>query len=195
MRTILTAVTMCLAFAPNLGIGATIHEDVFSVHNSSPFHFGIDIGVTGSYVSLSVGENLRFPSHYDIRVTSHTADAPKYWNIVQAGDVFSKGAIHSGKLPALLTPFMGSNFPTLTVGEEFHIATGYGDYNSMNYDVIPIFGWAHFRITNGVLTVVDSVLTLDSPGVIVGTTTLAPEPSSLTMIVMPMLVLAALRPR
>jgi hypothetical protein len=40
------------------------------------------------------------------------------------------------------------------------------------------YGWVHLRPVNGVLTMVGNVMSYGSPGIVVGTTMLVPEPAT-----------------
>jgi hypothetical protein len=103
------------------------------------------------------------------------------WYVVHSGDVFSRATIAAGDFT-----------PLVTFGPTYHppVNVSSGDlYLGINTGVgidIPedrtAYGWVHLRPNNfGILTMVENVMSYDSLGIIVGTTTLVPEPATLTM--------------
>jgi hypothetical protein len=107
------------------------------------------------------------------------------WYIVHSGDEFSRANVAAGQFPTLIqvspgTPIPG---PSLTVGTgDFWLGVATG---TVLFGERTVYGWVHLHPTapfSTTLQMVDNVMTYNSLGVIVGTTTaLVPEPSSIAM--------------
>jgi len=107
------------------------------------------------------------------------------WYVVHSGDQFSRANIAAGQFPKLISVSPGTPIPgpSLTVGTSdfwLGVATGtvlFGDRT--------VYGWVHLQPSSPgstSLQMVANVMTYNSLGVIVGTTTaLVPEPSTIAM--------------
>ncbi len=120
-----------------------------------------------------------------IKVDTLTADGGSDWFLVQPGDVFSRSTIDAGEFPTIinLVPrpiVMGE----VTVGsDEFYlgVSTGKGT-NAQHIPYRTAYGWVHLRPVDGVLTMVENVMSYNSRGIIVGTTTVVPEPAAWALV-------------
>ena len=105
------------------------------------------------------------------------------WYLVHPGDHFDKATIQSNAFPAIVT-FIVFNLPAVTVGSgDFYLGvnTGLGFEPDLFHRQRTVFGWVHLQpVSPGSTTLVmlGNVMSYDSPGIIVGTTTLVPEPGA-----------------
>ena len=118
--------------------------------------------------------------------------------VVKPGDVFSPAAIKNNQFTPILT-FGPVSYPSAFVGSgDFYlgVSTGIGYSDSPFRGNRTAFGWVHLHPVNGVLTMVSNVMSYNSPGIIVGTTTLVPEPGAVGLIAMALTAFAfPIRPR
>jgi hypothetical protein len=106
------------------------------------------------------------------------------WFLVQPGDTFSAATINAGQFPVIhdVNPPHGGE---VTVGPgEFYLGvrTGRGFGGPGGKPNRNAYGWVHLRPENGMLTMVQNVMSYNSRGIIVGTTTVVPEPSTVLSI-------------
>jgi len=115
------------------------------------------------------------------------------WYLVSSGDPFGFATLAGGRFtpisiaydyaPSSQTVLVGSNefylgvSTTSTNGEG--ITEPYCDPNE--YQCRNVFGWMRLRNAGGQLEMVDNAVAYGSLGIIVGTTDLVPEPSTLTL--------------
>lgn len=107
------------------------------------------------------------------------------WYVVHSGDEFSRANISAGRFPTLIqvspsTPIPGQS---LTVGTgDFWLGAATG---TVLFGQRTVYGWVRLQPLfpgSTTLQMVDNVMTYNSLGVIVGTTTvLVPEPSTIAM--------------
>ncbi len=121
--------------------------------------------------------------HYDlttIRGINENIDEGSAWYVVSPGDVFSKQSIENGFFDPLIS--FGPVFhPAVAVGFGQDIYLGVNSGQGFGPDDRNVFGWVLLRPISGVLTMVENVMSYDSPGIVIGTTTLVPEPSTMAM--------------
>jgi len=103
--------------------------------------------------------------------------------------------IVSANDPVSLQPIMAGSYTELTYpnnydfanGSTFYLGfyTGYNPWDSHgNYTGIytnPVFGWGRFRNNDGVIEMLSSGLEYGGGGILAGTLTIIPEPSSLAL--------------
>ncbi len=121
-----------------------------------------------------------------LRGVNVNLDEGSDWYVVNPGDVFSAENIANGLFTPLITVFSSPTLhPAVELGNAFSdiylgVNTGRGS-NGRN-----VFGWVHLRPNNitgsASLDMLANVVSYDSQGIIVGTTTAVPEPSSLALI-------------
>lgn len=105
--------------------------------------------------------------------------------LVKPGDVFSPTNIQAGSFPKVFVVYPPAA-ATVTVGAGdfyFGISTGVGTIPNPQYYVPnrTAFGWVHIHpISGNSVAMVDNVMSYNSPGIIVGTTTLVPEPATIS---------------
>jgi len=118
-----------------------------------------------------------------------SADEESDWYVVHPGDIFSPGSIANHSFPLLIdyTTVPGTVGPPLTVGtDDFYLGvrTGVG-YSFDGLYHLPhrtVYGWVHLQSIGGTLTMLGNVMSYDSPGIIVATNTVVPEPSALLLL-------------
>lgn len=149
------------------------------------------------------GENFSFTVWQDAAATDPTTiwlnydgshvsfggtnvDEESDWYLVHPGDHFGKTAIQAGAYPTIW------GFPVPSVNANVGSSDFYlGVSTGQGYDYVPelggnkghrtAFGWVHLQpVAPGSTTLVmlGNVMSYDSPGIIVGTTTLVPEPTT-----------------
>ena len=120
-----------------------------------------------------------------LQLINTNLDEGSDWFVVQPGDVFSQPAIAESMFPLLFevssyTPIPG---PSLTVGtDDFWLGVATG---TVLFGQRTAYGWMHLQPSfpgSTSLQMVENVMTYDSLGVVIGTTTaLVPEPSTIAM--------------
>jgi PEP-CTERM motif len=128
-----------------------------------------------------------------INGSGQVIDTGSNWYVVHAGDIFSRSEINTGKFSPLVE-FGPTFYPSVNVGTEFYVgvSTGQGFDGPQDRTV---YGWAHLRQQDGFMTMIENVMSYDSPGIIVGTTTLVPEPGTIALVGLGIVMLATQRPR
>lgn len=89
-----------------------------------------------------------------------------------AGAAFAPGTVSNGSF----TPFVYSSNYVLT--GDFFVGLVTPSKDSSFATLPPAYGWARLRSSNGVLSLVDHAIDYSGNGLIVGTTTVVPEPGS-----------------
>jgi hypothetical protein len=119
-----------------------------------------------------------------IKASVLTADEGSDWFLVQPGDAFSRATINAGQFPTIINLIPPPAGGEVTVGSgEFYLGVSTGSWmTSPDERPRTAYGWVHLRPVNGVLTMVSNVMSYNSPGIIVGTTTLVPEPATCVLV-------------
>jgi hypothetical protein len=106
------------------------------------------------------------------------ADEGSDWYVVSPGNPFSQNTI-SAELHQPIVTFNEYSYPPAVVGTgEFFL----GVATNIGFPTYPpvrtVYGWVHLKPVNGMITMVSNVMSYDSRGIIVGTTTVVPEPEA-----------------
>ncbi len=109
------------------------------------------------------------------------------WYVVRAGDDFTKDAVHNGVFPTYLDKTVTTSpYPirSIPIGDFYvGVRTGRGGgwYPGVpNFpDTWDIFGWVKLRNTGAQLEMISNVVAYGVQGIVIGTTQVVPEPSSL----------------
>jgi PEP-CTERM motif len=196
---------------------STVHAQTVVVNDNVSFDFGPIDGLPqfgNSHFSVSkyvthgpgsacylagcdTGMSMQYESQ-TLQFTTVTLEEQSDWFLVELGDAFSDSSISIGQFPVIFDA--GSAWPGSPVGGQ--VVVGPGDFylgvrTGAGWDVFPgpprrnVYGWVHMRPVNGVLTMVENVMSYDSRGIIVGTTTLVPEPSTFASALLGMGLFAA----
>lgn len=97
------------------------------------------------------------------------------WYVVDRGDTFSESTADT--FPAVYVNYSGMSPVPVEVGlEDFYLGI------RTSGDRRTAYGWVHLRPSNGVLSMVQNVMSYNSRGIIVGTTTVVPEPPSIAAV-------------
>lgn len=173
--------TWGLAFAPAFGQVVVENDNVVYNDSLNKLSFSVykeaeigDVNFTVANFTLS-GSELKFDGA--------SLDEGSSWYVVQPGDVFSPQTIASGQFTPLVT-FGPLPHPAVDVGDgDFYL--GIRTY-SLNVPGKPAFGWVHLNSDGTELaphaTMVSNAMSYGSQGIIIGTTTLVPEPCGLAMV-------------
>ncbi|HUI07808.1 MAG TPA: PEP-CTERM sorting domain-containing protein [Verrucomicrobiae bacterium] len=126
-------------------------------------------GGDGGFVWASVDDNLTLSPY------AYTAGIGERWFSVGYGAVFDHAALSTATPFAnnLTAPFTPGQMQ-LSVGQDFYLAF-WLDSSPSPYT----YGWAHLKLTSPTsLTLLGSAIENSGSGIVVGTTTVVPEPSS-----------------
>ena len=105
------------------------------------------------------------------------------WFLVQPGDIFSAATINAGKFPTFTNAIPPPQGGEVVVGPgDFYLGVRTGRGFEGGQPRRNAYGWVHLRPDNGLLTMVGNVMSYNSRGNIVGTTTVVPEPSTVLSI-------------
>ena len=123
--------------------------------------------------------------HYSgssVGLAALNADEGSDWYLVSPGNPFSKNTIGAGLHQPIAT-FNEYSYPPVIVGTgEFFLGVATNVGFSSYPPVRSVYGWVQLRPVNGILTMVENVMSYDSPGIIVGSMTLVPEPSAIAIL-------------
>jgi hypothetical protein len=171
-----------------------IHFQVSKYGQPPPFH-------EDPFTCVDCDTEISF--EYDgtrIKVFTILLDEGSDWFHVRPGDIFSAATIDDGRFPTI-TNVVPPLVPPPQLGE---IDVGSGDFylgvrtadspgNPSPYFNRTTYGWVHLRPVDGVLTMVENVLSFNSRGIIVGTATVVPEPPALLSMGLGILLFAVFR--
>ena len=104
--------------------------------------------------------------------------------VTQPNDVFTAKNVEMGNFPIVLNLVPPVSSPPAPVGTgDFYLGvrTGVG-FVALGIPNRDVYGWVHLRPVNGILTMVENVMSYNSRGIVVGTTIVVPEPTSLAMV-------------
>jgi hypothetical protein len=110
-----------------------------------------------------------------IQVSFANLDQGSDWYVVHPGDLFDAAHIQAGAFTKLtLGPF-----PANVGQSDFWLGVATGE---IQFGPRTVFGWVQLHpLSDTQLMMVENAVSYDSPGIIVGTTTLVPEPASASM--------------
>jgi len=119
-----------------------------------------------------------------LRFVNHNIDEGSDWYLANLGDSFSKETIESD---SFVTFFSASAdvHNVIDVGfSEFYLGVNTGQGPPVGgFSPRDVFGWAKFRNSPSGLELLESAVAYQTDGIIIGTTTTIPEPSSLLLVV------------
>ena len=117
-----------------------------------------------------------------------TLDEGSDWFVTNPGDLFTRDSIDAGQfnfLPIQLESAIPGGSLDVEVGESFFLGVNTGSSDDFFNFGVPFdsirqhFGWGEFLINqNGELQILDSAVAYDLGGIVIGTSTAIPEPSS-----------------
>ncbi len=180
-------VCICSSWS-NIALGTTIVEN-----DNMEFYFGEsfdgDYELSARiYQDVGAGNPTGVVFKYDrgfLEPYVTNVDEGSDWFLVEPGNAFSRESIEREEFPVFF------NVPGPTGGEPIFVGTGefYLGVRTSDKGIRPeerdIFGWARIRHTEeNMLEMVENVVSYDSPGIIVGTTRIVPEPNTLTLAAM-----------
>ena len=160
------------------------------VNNFPPANYVFTVGQSTAPVQIDYTSVWMKYSRPTLEVTTINIDEGSDWYVVKQGDVFSPENIQAGMFTKLVT-FGPVVYPAANVGQsDFWLGVATGHSLSSNRNA---FGWAHMQPTTTSptgLVMVANVMSYNSRGIIVGTTTLVPEPAAIALVAigLPMLL-------
>ena len=208
MRSLLLLVailTPCVAFGativPNTNLTLTpISEpDPFDEFGTN-YVMRIEQDVFGDFTEISFAFKQTSATGYSLDVTWVNLDQSADLYLVEPGDSFSKEGIAGNEfIPLFIADLFKSS---VTVSSDFYLGVNTG---KMAGDRRDAFGWVHFKVLamplpfpafdDDVLIMVENAMSYDSPGIIVGTHTVVPEPSTIALTSIAFVTLVTLRRR
>lgn len=185
-RTLLGAVLLAALHpvAANFAVGATIVMGTnIQVAPSNQFppadhQLTVTQDLLGDQTTAWINLEGSVQAGYTLKLVNFLTDEGAEWFVAAAGDVIDDDTFNNPALKPLFTP---PPFPTVPVENEFYLGVKTGNFFS-GLDQRDAFGWARFQIVSGALTMVENVMSYQSPGIVVGTTQLVPEPGSTTLL-------------
>ena len=164
-----------------------IVEDTNITVNSNPGSFALEVLQSPeSDVTQVFGEVAVSGSTATLLLNNTALDEGSDWFVTNPGDLFTRDSIDAGQFNFLPITEPASGSLDVEVGESFFLGVNTGrsdDFfsdDSVPFDVIrQHFGWGEFLINqNGELQILDSAVAYDLGGIVIGTSTAIPEPSS-----------------
>jgi hypothetical protein len=186
-----------------LGFASTLQAATVVVNDNIKFtivppngdaHFAVVKTVNPCCIDSTTEISMKYESE-TIGVTVITLDEQSDWFLVNAGDILSTASISAGQFPVIFNTSPSSGGPVVVGPGEFYLGVRTG----AGYDVFPgpprrnAYGWVHLRPENGVLAMVENVMSYNSTGIIVGTTNVVPEPASAFLALLALVTLATSR--
>jgi hypothetical protein len=189
---------VCYTAASNLGAQTVIQNSNLLL---GPGSFGGENYTLTVYQNAAATDPTSVFGIYNrptIQVTNTNIDEGSDWYVVRPGDRFDAAHIQAGAFTRLIevpnTPGAPLFYPAANVGQSdfwLGVATGKALFGPRT-----VFGWLQLRpLSNTQLMMVENVVSYDSPGIIVGTTTLVPEPGAIALSGLGVLLMATRRPR
>ncbi len=160
----------------------------------------------------SVGQ---FGTDYALTGTNYSLDEGSSWFFVRAGDVLTPQKVAAGDFDLILghrnatggqidlnsvtfSPISDVVFGLEEGPDDFYLGVSGVSYDTSHADVQrDVFGWVKLRVVPSLtglnelvhLELIESVVSYNSPGIIIGTTTIVPEPSSMALLCIAVLVM------
>ena len=167
-----------------------IVEDTNITVNSNPGSFALEVLQSPEFdVTQVFGEVAVSGSTATLLLNNTALDEGSDWFVTNPGDLFTRDSIEAGQFNFLPITEPASGSLDVEVGESFFLGvntgrsddffSGFGDPD-VSFDAIrQHFGWGEFLINqNGELQILDSAVAYDLGGIVIGTSTAIPEPSS-----------------
>jgi hypothetical protein len=164
-----------------------VNSHILASNSAEGIHFRLSKDGQPPPFSSCVECDTEVGFQYDgtkIKTSVIALDEQSDWFLVQPGNIFSDATIQAGQFPAILNVLPPPQGGEVTVGPgEFYlgIRTGRG-FVGPGQPRRNAYGWVHLRPENGALTMVQNVMSYNSRGIIVGTTTVVPEPAALALV-------------
>jgi hypothetical protein len=169
----------------------------------------VDQTPTGDYTSVWLRIEAISHTQFSLQFVNSNADDGSSWYLVDAGEGFTRAGIAQNKYPKFID--VNDTFlPRLvaTVGNDFYLGVNTGVSYTESGDYRDALGWVSLKAQafggipdEGIpprrmtLEMVGNAMSYYSPGIVVGTTTVVPEPATLALSGFSVLALATLRRR
>jgi hypothetical protein len=164
-----------------------IVEDTNITVNSSPGSFELTVLQSPEFdVTQVFGEVAVSGSTATLLLNNTALDEGSDWFVTNPGDLFTRDSIEAGQFNFLPITEPASGSLAVEVDESFFLGVNTGSSDDFfSGDSVPFddirqhFGWGEFLINqNGELQILDSAVAYDLGGIVIGTSTAIPEPSS-----------------
>jgi hypothetical protein len=203
MRLIGLTLIALAALACNLRGQTVVVNDNLSIfdpiHSSDTYEFGIFLeqdAAKSTYTEVFLDYDFTRVS-FNNTLLDESMDV----YLVKPGDIFSPANIQAGLFPKVFVVYPYATSSVVVGTRDFYlgISTGIGTAQVPG-EYVPnrtAFGWVHlhpiFPAAVARVSMVDNVMSYDSPGIIVGTTTLVPEPATISTTICALLCFAGRR--
>lgn len=194
MRSMLVLLAICV---PGAAFGATVISDTHISFVYAPADPLGNVSLTvqqgaigGDYTGVWFQFSPVDATEFSLQPKTSNLDEGSDWYLVEQGDAFTKQSIANGDFAPVLVA--NGTWDTVTVGSDFYLGVNTGGLPPDSRESI---GWVHLQFVNNALTMVENVMAYNAPGIIVGTTTVVPEPSTVGLCLAGFAGLAALRSR
>ncbi|AWI55402.1 hypothetical protein DEH84_17565 (plasmid) [Aquabacterium olei] len=128
-------------------------------------------------------------------VVTSTVDQGVDLFLVRAGDVISSAALAEGRYP-VLKELGALAFVDVPLPGDFYLGLATTDYvYASEYQTRNVWGWAHFRNDAAGLRLLGSAVAYGEGGIVVGTITPVPEPSTLLLACLGLTGIACVSPK
>ena len=204
MRQLILFTAAYLVVLPNAyGDSAVVVSDAITFSGESVFPGGeVSFGLPVTADNMQGGTAVRMNYDYDgtsitLTGSNYTLDEGSSWFFLRAGDALTPGKIAAGEYD-LIVGHREATFGTLDTFAVSFVPSGleffYLGVSRVAYDIDHAdversdFGWVKLRLVNPhipqgtTLQYVESVVAYNSPGIIVGTTQVVPEPTTLVLL-------------
>ena len=167
-----------------------IVEDTNITVNSNPGSFALEVLQSPEFdVTQVFGEVAVSGSTATLLLNNTALDEGSDWFVTNPGDLFTRDSIEAGQFNFLPITEPASGSLDVEVGESFFLGvntgssedffSGVGGFGVPFDSIRQHFGWGEFLINqNGELQILDSAVAYDLGGIVIGTSTAIPEPSS-----------------
>lgn len=190
-----------LTMSPHLAPAAIVISDTPIALNASTDVFGranykltVDQTPSGDYTSVGLYIEAISHTQFSLEFVGSNADDGSAWFLVDSGEGFTRAGIARNEYPK----FIDINDPFLprlvvTVGNDFYLGVNTGVSYTESGDFRDALGWVRLKARalgdpeSGIpprrmtLEMVGNAMSYYSPGIIVGTTTVVPEPTAIAL--------------
>ena len=187
MRTLVTLAVLSLGgnahaqFRPNTVVedeNIEVHVDEWFLGIGGDFRLVVFAGPDKALSGLnSTGVEARGT---ELTPVIETLGPPGLWYVVDDGDHFTRDAVAADEFAAFKAGFPSPAMNTIDIGEygEFLLGTTSYPFRDRFTD---FFGWARIRLSPLGVELLDNAVAYNSEGIIVGTSTVVPEPSAIAL--------------
>lgn len=171
------------------------------------YRLTVDQFPTGDITSVWLSIQPLSTTQFTLQFTGGNVDDGSAWYLVSNGESFTRAGIAKNTYQRLYGDYPMPSWPSVIVGNDFYLGVNTGVSFDEDGDARDALGWVKLRVEGRPsdpdlpppfrfnLAMVDNVMSYYSPGIVVGTTTVVPEPTAIALCGIAVLGLASLRRR